>query len=90
VLWFMQLLSKGKKLYFHFNTALTTVSVMKATHYLSLPPEQRTSFSMASLKTLYHILIQKVFDLFGIDPKQQINNPKYKELINFGVIQSIN
>jgi hypothetical protein len=28
--------------------------------------------------------------MFGIDPKQQINNPKYKELINFGVIQSIN
>jgi Transposase DDE domain len=76
------------KLHFHFNTALTTVSVMKAVHYLSLPKEERETFSMASLKVRYHneLLLQKFFEAYAIDPKQHINQPKYNQLINFGVI----
>jgi hypothetical protein len=76
------------KINFHFNTALTTVSVMKVAHYLSLPKQERESFSMASLKVKYHneLLLQKFFEVFDIDPKQHINQPKYKQLLNFGVI----
>jgi hypothetical protein len=76
------------KLHFHFNTALTTVSVMKAAHYLSLPKEERKSFSMASLKVRYHneLLLQKFFEAFAIDPKPYINQPIYQQLINLGVI----
>lgn len=79
-----------EKLHFHFNTALTTVSVMKAAHYLSLPKEERDGFSMASLKVLYHneLLLQKFFEAYGISPKLHINKPKYDELINFGVLNA--
>lgn len=77
-----------QKLHFHFNTALTTVSVMKAAHYLSLPKEEREAFSMASLKVKYHneLLLQKFFEAYAIDPKQHFNQPKYQQLINFGTI----
>jgi len=76
------------KLHFHFNTSLTTVSVMKAAHYLSLPKEERETFSMASLKVRYHneLLLQKFFEAYGISPESYINKPKYEELINFGVL----
>lgn len=79
------------KLHFHFNTALTTVSVMKAAHYLNLPKEERTSFSMASLKTLYHneLLLNKFFEAFAIDPKHYLNNPKINEILNFGVLNLV-
>jgi Transposase DDE domain len=75
------------KLHFHFNTALTTAPVMKAVHYLSLPKEERGAFSMASLKVKYHneLLLQKFFEAFAIPPELHINQPKYRELINFGV-----
>lgn len=75
------------KLHFHFNTALTTVSVMKAAHYLSLPKEEREAFSMASLKVKYHneLLLQKFFEAFAIPPELHINQLKYRELVNFGV-----
>ena len=43
-----------EKLHFHFNTALTTVSLAKSEYYLSLPKDKRKSFSMANVKTLYH------------------------------------
>jgi Transposase DDE domain len=81
-----------EKLHFHFNTALTTVSVMKAVHYLSLPKEERDTFSMASLKVRYHneLLLQKFFEAYGISPKQHVNQPKYNELINFGVLNTKN
>jgi len=79
-----------EKLHFHFNTALTTVSVMKAIHYLSIPKEDRKSFSMASLKVLYHneLLLNMFFETFGINPKQHINNPKLDQIRNFGVLNA--
>jgi Transposase DDE domain len=80
------------KLHFHFNTALTTVSVMKAVHYLSLPKDERESFSMASLKVRYHneLLLQKFFQAYGMDPEPHINQPKYRELVNLGVMKQKN
>ena len=41
------------KLHFHFNTALTTVSLAKAIYHLSQPFEHRKPFSMADIKTQY-------------------------------------
>jgi hypothetical protein len=77
-----------EKLYFHFNTALTTVSLAKSEYYLSLPKEKRKSFSMANVKTLYHneLLINRFFSVLGIDPNTHLNNPKIKELYHFGSI----
>ncbi|NJO01282.1 MAG: transposase [Bacteroidia bacterium] len=73
------------KLHFHFNIALTSVSVMKAAHYLNLPKEDRTSFSMASLKVLYHneLLLNKFFEAFAIEPKQHLNKPQIKATPQF-------
>jgi hypothetical protein len=70
------------------NTALTTVSIAKSVHYLSIPKEDRAAFSMANVKTLYHnqILLERFFDVFGIDPNMHKNNPNVKELYYFGYI----
>lgn len=39
-----------QKLNYHFNLALTVVSIAKAAYHLSVPLEQRTGFSMADIK----------------------------------------
>ena len=77
-----------EKLHFHFNTSLTTVSLAKSEYYLSLPKEERKSFSMANVKTLYHnyLLIDKFFSVLGIVPNTHLNNPKIEELYHFGSI----
>ena len=77
-----------EKLHFHFNTALTTVSLAKSEYYLSLPKDKRKSFSMANVKTIYHneLLIDRFFSVLGIDPNKHLNNPKIKELYYFGSI----
>lgn len=79
--------SEGK-LYFHMNTALTTVSIAKSVHYLSITIEERDAFSMANVKTFYHnqLLLERFFDVFGIDQNTHKNNPKVKELYYFDSI----
>lgn len=77
-----------EKLNFHFNASLTTVSIAKSAHWLSIPIEKRESFSMADVKTIYHnqLLLERFFDVFDIDPNTHKNNPKVKELYYFGSI----
>lgn len=77
-----------QKLHYHFNMALTTISLAKSAHYLNLPIEQREAFSMSDVKTIYHnkLLIDRFFDVFGIDHDTHKNNPKVKELYHFGTI----
>ncbi len=75
-----------EKLNFHFNASLSAVSIAKSAHWLSIPKEERKSFSMTDVKTLYHnrLLINRFFDVLGIDPNTHINNTKLKELYYFG------
>jgi len=77
-----------QKLHFHFNTALSTVSVAKSAHWLSIPSDKRESFSMSDVKTLYHnqLLLERFFEVFGIDHDKHKNNPKVKKLYYFGAI----
>lgn len=79
---------KEKRLDFHFNAALTTVSIAKALHHLSVPAEQRKPFSMFSIKAQYfnELLMDRFFSLFGISPKPKKNNPDYLTLRDFGKI----
>ena len=58
-----------EKLHFHLNTALTAVSLAKATHHLSIPVEQRKAFSMADIKTLYanELMLNRFIATFGKD-----------------------
>lgn len=79
---------KEKRLDFHFNASLTTVSLAKAVHHLSQPIEKRKPFSMASIKTQYfnELLLDRFISAFGILPKLMKNNPVYIKLRDFGKI----
>lgn len=62
------------KLHYHFNTALTTVSLAKAVFNLEIPEEERGAFSMADVKTLFfnELMMDKmqdlIFDQCGLPP----------------------
>ena len=77
----------GNKLYFHFNTALTTVNIAKIMQ-LSNPETRENSFSMATYKVLFHntLLLLKFFRLFAINPNSIKNHQHFKELLNFGTM----
>jgi DDE superfamily endonuclease len=73
---------------FHFNTALTTLNVAKAHHWLSVEKEERGPFSMADVKTHYinEFLLDRLISIYGKCPQVEKNNPKILELYNFGRI----
>lgn len=78
------------KLYFHFNTALTTVSLAKALYHLRQPIEERKPFSMADVKTQYfnELMWNLIIQQCGIPP----NDPKIIKIrdyvLNYGKIRA--
>ena len=76
------------KLNFHFNASLTAINIAKIKHWLSVPKDERQSFSMADIKTMNHnrLLIDRFIDLFGINPYSTKNKNYIKELIYYGTI----
>ena len=76
------------KLYFHHNMSLTSVNIAKFVHWVSIPKHKRESFSMSSIKTLYHneLLLNRFISTFGISPNKRKNKHKINELLKFGVI----
>jgi hypothetical protein len=76
------------KMNFHFNTSLTAINIAKIEHWLSVPKDQRKSFSMSDVKTMNHnrLLINRFFDVFGINPYSTKNQNYVKELIYYGTI----
>lgn len=77
-----------EKLHTHINTSLTTVSLAKAVHYLSLPTQERTTFSMSSVKVSYfnENYIDMIFRWLQRSPKLDKNSPEYKQLKSYGCI----
>ena len=77
-----------EKLNFHFNASLTSINIAKAAHWLSIPKEDRGSFSMADIKTMNHntLLLEKVIHMFAINPNTRKNKKIIKELIHYGKI----
>lgn len=77
-----------KKLHYHFNMSLSSVNVAKATHYLSLKKEDRTSFSLADIKTCYFNELMLNFFLSNLDIQPELikNKLAFKKLLNFGKI----
>lgn len=75
----------GNKLYFHFNTALTTVNIAKI---MQLEDEERRDlpFSMRDYKTMFQnaLLLSRFFERFGISPNKPKNQQIFKELLLFG------
>ena len=76
------------KLDFHFNTSLTAINLAKAVHWLSIPKQQRKSFSMADVKTINHntLLLDHFFSEFGINPYSRINKRRISKLMRYGTI----
>jgi len=78
------------KLDFHFNTALTTVSLAKAIYHLSQPIEQRTPFSMADIKTQYfnELMFDLIISKCGISPHLPKIIDIRQNILNFGKIRA--
>ena len=76
------------KLYFQFNTALTSINIARVCHWLQLPKKEREAFSMADVKTLYHnmLLLERFIDVFAVNPNTLKNQDIVKELIYYGTI----
>lgn len=66
------------KLNFHFNMALSAVSVAKAATWLSKPKEEREAFSMRNIKLLFYnkIITERIFSNLALD----LNCNKIKRL----------
>ncbi len=77
-----------KALEYHFNMSLTSVSVAKVVHYLSIPKELRGPFSMADIKTQYfnELVVDRVFEVFANIPNLTKNHPALQKLYNMGKI----
>lgn len=75
-----------KKLDFHFNTSLTTVSLAKATHYLPIDIQNRGPFSMEDIKTLYAngIMAHRIFSNLDLDLNCKKIRDIYYDAIFFG------
>ena len=76
------------KLYFHFNTALSAVSVAKAAHHLKDRKASEKPFSLADVKTLYfnELMLNLFFSNFHTQPKLIENKSKLDKLLNLGLI----
>jgi hypothetical protein len=75
------------KLYFHFNTALTTVNLAKL-YWLDTRKSDSEPFSMANYKTMCNnmLLMNRFINVFAINPNTPKNKCRIKELINYGII----
>jgi hypothetical protein len=77
----------GKKLDFHFNTALTTINIAKVIQ-LGDETKRELPFSMRDAKIVFHnaLLLQQFFSMFGNPPNSQKNQKYFKELLAFGTL----
>lgn len=78
------------KLNTHFNIALTVVSIAKATYYLSVPKEQRNSFSMADIKMLHlnQLMTKRIFSNLALDLTCRKIKRIYNQCLNFGRLRA--
>jgi hypothetical protein len=79
-----------RKLHTHFNIAMTVVSVAKVAYYLSVPKEQRGSFSMADIKMLHmnQLITKRIFSNLALDLSCRKIKRIYNECLNFGRIRA--
>ena len=78
------------KLHFHFNTALTTVSLAKAIYHLSQPFEHRKPFSKADIKTQYsnELMWNLIIQACGISSHEPKIIKIRKVVLSFGKIRA--
>lgn len=74
------------KINFHVNASLTTVSLAKALHYLPIPREQRDSFSMLDVKTMYfnQYITDLIFSKLALNLSCEKIRRLYDECLSIG------
>jgi len=79
-----------KKMYFHFNTSLTTVSIAKAAYHLPDAKRDNRPFSMSNVKTLHlnKIIADRIFSNLGLDMSCKKIRHVYRDALWFGKIAS--
>lgn len=79
-----------QKLHTHFNIAMTVVSIAKAAYYLSVPIEQRGSFSMADIKMLHmnQLITKRIFSNLALDLSCRKIKRIYNQCLNFGRLRA--
>lgn len=79
-----------RKLHTHFNIAMTVVSVAKVAYHLSVPKEQRGSFSMADIKMLHmnQLITKRIFSNLALDLSCRKIKRIYNQCLNFGRIRA--
>jgi len=79
-----------QKLNTHFNIALTAVSIAKAAYYVSVPEEQRGSFSMADIKMLHmnELITKRIFSNLAVDLSSRKIKRIYNQCLNFGRLRA--
>ena len=72
------------KLHFHFNLALSVVSVAKAAFWLGVPPAHRGAFSMRNVKLLFtgRLWTHRVFQNLGLDLSLIKHQTAYTRCLN--------
>lgn len=75
-----------KKLDFHFNASLTTISIAKAAYYISVPIHDRQAFSMNDIKLMYFnkLITDSIFSKLEIDLTCKKFKHIYTQCLNFG------
>jgi hypothetical protein len=78
------------KLHAHFNIAMTVVSIAKAAYYLSVPQEQRGSFSMADIKMMHmnQLITKRIFSNLALDLNCRKIKRVYNQCLNFGRLRA--
>jgi len=76
------------KLNFHFNTSLSAVNIAKATRYFEQPKEERTSFSLADIKTenFNELMLNLFLSKFEINPNLEKNIKAVVDMRKYGLI----
>ncbi|MBX9783649.1 MAG: hypothetical protein K2X48_10180 [Chitinophagaceae bacterium] len=79
-----------EKLHTHFNIAMTVVSIAKAAYHLSVPKEQRGSFSMADIKMKYmnRLITKRIFLNLGLYMSCRKIKRIYNLCLNFGRLRA--
>ena len=74
------------KLHTHFNIAMTVVSIAKVAYHLSVPAEQRGSFSMADIKMMHmnQLITKRIFSNLALDLSCRKIKRIYNHCLNFG------
>jgi hypothetical protein len=79
-----------QKLHTHFNIAMTVVSIAKVSYYLSIPIEERGSFSMADIKMLHmnQLITKRIFSNLALDLSCRKIKRIYNQRLSFGRLRA--